>query len=139
VSESVDRSIEKEFNFRISRSGGKGGQHVNKVETKVQLQFHVESSQFLTEEQKQKILEKLHNRIDKDGNLLIVSEKFRTQLANKKAVVERFYQLLSEAFHVEKKRIKVRPSRAMKRQRLKEKKQLSEKKSRRRPPPKDLD
>ena len=121
-----------ELSFKTSRSSGKGGQHVNKVESRVELNFNVLESQLLTEEQKQLILERLHNRIDKEGVLQITVQKERSQYLNKAAAIEKFYELLEKALKKKKKRKPTKISEAAKQKRLKEKKELSEKKQSRR-------
>ncbi len=126
--------LEKEFLFKTSRSGGAGGQHVNKVETKVELSLDISSSAILTEVQKQKLLEKLSSRISKDGILQIIVDSERSQLRNKEISISRLYDLLEECLKRRKPRIRTKPNQASKRKRLKAKNILSEKKERRRKP-----
>ena len=90
---------EEELQFSTARSGGPGGQNVNKIESKVILYFDIPASECLTEAQKQRILEKLATRINKDGVLRVTSQKYRTQAANKKVVVEKFIELIKTALH----------------------------------------
>jgi ribosome-associated protein len=122
----MDRDFTPEFNFIASRSGGAGGQNVNKVNTKVMLFFDVHNSFLLTEEEKQRILEKLSNKINQEGILQISSQKGRTQLANKELCIEKFYQLIKKALAVPKTRKKTRPSGASVEKRLVSKKKISE-------------
>ncbi len=129
-----DRDFSPEFEFNTSRSGGKGGQHVNKVATKVELRFDVMHSELLDEEEKQRILEKLENRITSDGILQIVAESERTQVLNKKEAIDRFYSLLAEGLKVPKKRKPTKKPKRAKEKRLKEKKMQSEKKQKRKGP-----
>lgn len=126
--------LSPEFVFKTSRSGGKGGQNVNKVSSKVELDFDVQSSALLSEEQKAVIMEKLRNRRTAEGVLRIVVQEGRSQLTNKKAAVAKFHELITKAFTPRKKRVATKVSRAAKERRLKEKKKASEKKSYRRKP-----
>lgn len=119
-------NILSEFTFKTSRSGGSGGQNVNKVSTKVELLFDIGTSQCFTDEQKIVLTEKLANKLSKDGVLHIVSQTERTQLGNKKVAIEKCYQLLEEAFKVKKKRKPTTLSAAKKEQRLIAKKRNAE-------------
>lgn len=118
--------LESELQFKTSRSGGSGGQNVNKVSTKVELNFHIASSQILTEDQKNILLEKLANQLTKEGNLQVISQTERTQLGNKRIALEKFYTILAKCFVKPKKRKPTKPSRAAKEKRLLTKKRNSE-------------
>ena len=91
---------EEEIEFGASRSGGPGGQNVNKVNSRVTLRFHVEGSPSLTPDQKRIIRSRLGNRIGKDGFLSVVSQRFRSQGANRNAALERFCELIEDALKV---------------------------------------
>jgi len=107
-----------EVTYRFARSRGPGGQHVNKVETAVELQFDVARSPSLTDDQRRRVLGKLKNQIDADGVLHLVSQSERSQLRNREAVTARFQQLLAQALRVPKKRRPTKPTAAAKEQRL---------------------
>lgn len=125
----ANRDFNPEFIFQMSRSGGPGGQHVNKVATKVELRFHVADSQVLTPDEKTVILEKLANRINNEGFLQVICQAGRSQLVNKATCVQKFYELLQQAFTRVKPRQVTKPSRAAKQQRLQSKKLHAEKKA----------
>jgi len=121
--------IEKEVNYRTSRSGGAGGQNVNKVSTKVELMFDVDASAVLTERRKTIIKGKLANKISQDGILSLKCDETRSQLTNKEIVFERFINLIKTALAPVKKRRPTRPTRSSVRKRLDSKKKHSQKKS----------
>lgn len=118
--------LESELNFKTSRSGGSGGQNVNKVSTKVELNFNIASSKILSDEQKNLLLEKLTGQITKEGNLQVISQTERTQLGNKRIAIEKFYTILARAFTKPKKRKATKPSKGSKEKRLLTKKKNSE-------------
>jgi ribosome-associated protein len=123
-----EKRILSEVIFKTVRSRGKGGQHVNKVATRVELYFNVYDSDVLRDEQKSRIAKKLPNRMNKNGVLIFVSDESRSQFANKEQAKKKFLKAIENALIVQKKRIASEPSPATKEKRLKEKKIISEKK-----------
>lgn len=113
--------LEKEFQYRTSRSGGKGGQNVNKVETKVELLWNINSSVLFDEIQKARLTEKLANRITNDGIFHVVAEEERTQLRNKEAAIKRTIKLISDSLKVEKPRKPSKPTFSSVKKRLNDK------------------
>jgi ribosome-associated protein len=117
------KNIETEFVFASSRSSGPGGQNVNKVNTKVELRFHVQNSQFFSELEKFRIQTILKNRINSEGELLIVSQGTRSQLKNKQEAIEKFHQLVAAAIKPRKRRRPTKPTKSSVEKRIKKKKQ----------------
>ncbi|MEL7124073.1 MAG: alternative ribosome rescue aminoacyl-tRNA hydrolase ArfB [Bacteroidota bacterium] len=123
------QTLHKELKFRTSRSSGAGGQHVNKVSTKVELLFDIKASLSLTEEEKEKIKKELSSRINKQGILTISSENSRSQLLNKNNAIKKFNKLIAAALSKEEVERDAGAFVADKRKRLNYKKKHAEKKS----------
>lgn len=123
-----------EFSYSASRSSGAGGQHVNKVNSKIEIQFNVSTTQFLTNIQKEKIMAVLKNRINQQGIIVIQSQQYRSQYKNKVDATQRLLSLIETAIRPVEKRIATKASKASVKKRLENKKKLSEKKRNRRPP-----
>jgi len=134
LSPDIIHGLLSEMSFRASRSSGAGGQHVNKVSSRVELRFDIAGSSWLTDNQKSRIQEKLASRITGQGELIVISEKSRSQHQNKEDCIKRFLELLNQALKVEKKRVPTRPSKSSRHKRLEKKKQHSLKKDQRRKP-----
>lgn len=117
--------IKYEIKYKTARSGGKGGQNVNKVETMVEGYWDVEGSQLFSEEEKIRLLNKLANKINADGKLLVKSQEERSQLANKEIVQRKMNDLVAKALLVPKKRRPTKPSLGSKLKRLETKKKAS--------------
>ncbi|SFG73463.1 alternative ribosome rescue aminoacyl-tRNA hydrolase ArfB [Pedobacter insulae] len=121
----------KECFFKTSRSGGKGGQNVNKVSSKVELIFKVQDSSLFSEEQKLLLAEKLSTRLDNEGNLHIISQEDRSQLLNKQRTVFKLITLLTKSLQVQKKRKPTKIPKAVIEKRLKNKASTADKKKNR--------
>lgn len=129
--------LEQELEISSSRSSGKGGQHVNTTETRVELHFNIPASSLLSAEQKELLMQRLGHRLSVDGNLRMYSQKSRSQSANKEDLLRRFYELIAKSLKPVKVRVKTKPGLAVKEARLTEKKLKSQKKDLRRPPKDD--
>lgn len=128
-----NKDVTNELDISASRSGGPGGQNVNKVNSKINLRFDVKQSPSLSDEEKEKILERLDSRITNDGVLILSASSKRTQLQNKEAAIVKFNQLMGRAFAKRKVRKVTKPTKGSIKRRLKNKKIQSEKKKMRQP------
>ena len=121
-----------ELVVRASRAGGAGGQHVNTSSTRIELVWNVQSSRALTDEQRERVLQKLSSRLDGERNVRVVASDRRSQRQNRESAEVRLAKLVGQALVVPKKRRPTKPSRAAKRARLESKRKLSDKKRERR-------
>ena len=134
ISEERKKGLQTEFIYSATRSSGPGGQNVNKVNTRVELRFSIEKTQFLSSLEKNKIRFKLKNRINLDGELVLVSQVERSQWRNKEVVTEKFFMLIEKVLTPTKKRIKTMPTKSSRLKRLESKKKMSQKKQLRKSP-----
>src|ERR1700712_1770388 len=123
--------LQKEVTYKTSRSGGKGGQNVNKVSSKVELLFDVAQSTLFTDDEKTLMLSRLQSRLNKDGYVQVICEEERSQYLNKEKALEKMHLILTRALHQPKKRKATKPTKAMIAARLANKKILAAKKENR--------
>lgn len=122
------RKLLEECQFQFSRSSGPGGQKVNKTESKVELRWPVAATVLFHQEQKDRIQARLSNSINKEGELVLASDQYRSREQNKRAVCERFHSLIEKALHQKKKRKKTKPTKSSIQKRLDSKKKQGDKK-----------
>ncbi|MGB5458590.1 MAG: alternative ribosome rescue aminoacyl-tRNA hydrolase ArfB [Eudoraea sp.] len=127
----------QELKFRAVRSGGAGGQHVNKVSTKVELSLNLDSSRAFNESEKERLYKKLNKRLTSENKLLVQCDESRSQRKNREIAEDRLLKLIEEALKVPKKRKKTSPSKASVEKRLKTKRVVAMKKTSRQKPEDD--
>lgn len=132
-----EKALLQELSFKAVRSSGSGGQHVNKVASKVELTFNMAESVVLNETQKNRLQHKLHSRLTKENILILQCDDSRSQHKNKTLIIERFFKLIKAALVVSKKRIPTKIPKSVIKKRLNSKRKLSDKKVNRRKP--DID
>lgn len=127
-------NLYKELQFKAVRSSGAGGQHVNKVSSKVELSFDLPNSESLSEDEKQLLLKNLSTRLTKNGVLQLSSGESRSQHSNKEKVIKRFFEVIESGLIIPKKRKPTKMSKAQKLKRLNNKQKQATKKSLRKKP-----
>lgn len=132
VEELMQRDFDKEYILSFSRSSGPGGQNVNKVNTRAELRFNINTSDCLSLDEKYIIRKRLLNKINSEDELLLVSQSERSQMRNRENVIEKFYILIAKTLTPQKKRKPTSPTRASREKRLDNKRIISEKKQIRR-------
>ena len=129
-----EHDLLNELSFKAIRSSGSGGQHVNKVSSKIELTFNLPESLAFSDVQKERLLNKLQNRLTKDGLLILQCDESRSQHKNKELIIKRFLELIKNSLFVPKKRIPTKIPKSVIRKRLKSKRKISDKKANRRKP-----
>lgn len=127
-------SLIKELTFKAVRSSGSGGQHVNKVASKVELYFNLQETTLITPEEKERLFSFFNNRINSKGVLLLSSSESRSQFRNKALVIQRFLALIEEGLKEEKERIPTKTPKSVIKKRLTNKRRQSDKKIKRKKP-----
>ncbi|MBK6731071.1 MAG: aminoacyl-tRNA hydrolase [Bacteroidetes bacterium] len=130
----ITKEIIREFNYKTSRSGGKGGQHVNKVETKVEANFNITFSNILSEEDKAQLFKTLKNKITGEGTIQVVCDDGRSQVKNKAEATQKLFQLINKGLIKPKKRKVTEIPKAVKEKRIADKKFTGEVKKLRKKP-----
>lgn len=126
-----------ELSFKAVRSSGSGGQHVNKVSSKIELSFDLANSLAFTDEKRERVIYKLQKRLTKGGILILQCDESRSQHKNKEIIIKRFFNLIDAALIIPKKRIRTKTPKSVIRKRLKSKRHHSDKKANRKKP--DID
>lgn len=129
-----EAALFQELQFKAVRSSGAGGQHVNKVSSKIELSFDLVNSMVFSETQKERLLVKLQHRLTNSGVLLMQCGESRSQHKNKDLIIKRFFALIKASLVIPKKRIRTKVPKSVIRKRLKNKKNISDKKANRRKP-----
>lgn len=123
--------LHTELQFKAIRSSGAGGQHVNKVSSKIELTFSVRQSNGLTDDEKELLYKNLAHKLTKESTLILTCQESRSQHRNKELVIERFFNLIAKNLIIPKVRKKTKPSKLARQKRLNAKKRISEKKENR--------
>jgi ribosome-associated protein len=133
LTEAKKEKLLSEVQVTASRSGGPGGQNVNKVSTKIELRFPVPASEVLTEEEKQLVLHKVKNRINLEGELIVTSATERSQWRNREKAEKKFLDIIEKALTIPRRRKQTKPTAASNQKRIESKKQTAQKKELRKP------
>ena len=129
-----EEALVSELNFKAIRSSGSGGQHVNKVASKIELVFNLSDSLVLNEDEKERLIKKLNSRLTKDNILILQCDESRSQHKNKELAIKRFLEIIKYGLIVPKKRVPTKIPQSVIKKRLKDKRNLSEKKAVRKKP-----